>query len=98
MSDAQDLPPVLDEAMEAAQRIVEHQPNKHDWGYTKEVLLVARALLSLRSERDAVLEEAAKVAMKAGVAFMDSSPVSDPEGTLVSAIQAIRALKENTHG
>ncbi len=44
------------------------------------------------SIRSMALEEAAKVGMKAGVAFMDSSPVSDPEGTLVAAMQAIRAL------
>jgi hypothetical protein len=32
-------------ALEAARRIVDHQPNKHDWGYTEEVLVVARAFL-----------------------------------------------------
>jgi hypothetical protein len=46
------------------------------------------------SIRAAALEEAAKVALKAGVQFMDTSPVSDPEGTLATAIQAIRALGE----
>ena len=44
------------------------------------------------SARERALEEACRAAMKAGVAFMDSSPVSDPEGTLTSTIQAIRSL------
>lgn len=38
-------------------------------------------------------EEAARAAMKAGVAFMDSSPVADPEGTLMAVVKAIHALK-----
>lgn len=41
MTDAQDKGEHR-EALEAARRIVEHQPNKHGWGYTQEVLTVAR--------------------------------------------------------
>jgi hypothetical protein len=60
-------------------------------------LQIAYALLATPSERE-ILEKAARVALKEGVAFMDSNPVSDPEGTLTAAIQAIRALSPPSQG
>jgi hypothetical protein len=45
-----------------------------------------------REIRRQAFEEAAMAAMKAGLRFVDASPVSDPEGTLMAAVRAIRGL------
>lgn len=77
-------------AIEAAQRIVTDFDIKLPRAF--DALTVARALLSRRSERDAVLEEAAKVCER-----LNGGRIGWAVGAeLDEAAAAIRALKENT--